>query len=304
MHISRTDLNLLVIFDAIYTQGGVTKAAEVLNLTQPTISHALARLRERVGDQLFVRHGQKLVPTPVAHKMIGPVRSALQTIETTLADLEGFDPATAQQAFTIGIHPLMEDMLVRPLCARIFSIAPGVTLNSVLLDRRTVEADLASGVLNAAIDVFLPLPGTIHRQRISSGTAVVVARPGHPALEKPVTLETYLEQRHILVSARRQGPGPEDIALARLGHTRTVALRCQQIATAMQVVAHSDMILTMAESYAAYANSQYGNRIVPAPFKAPAIETFLYWHANSDLDQANSWLRAMIAETVSTPSRN
>ena len=300
MRIARTDLNLLVILDAIYTQGGVTRAAEVLNLTQPTISHALGRLRERLDDPLFVRHGQKLVPTPVARKIIGPVRSALQTIETTLSDLEGFDPATAGMTFTVGIHPLMEDMVFRPLAGRLRQAAPNVAIASVLLDRRNLEADLASGVLNAAIDVFLPLPDAIHRKRISSGRMIVVARGDHPQVGDHLDLETYLSLGHVLVSARRQGQGPEDFALARAGLSRHIAIRCQQISTGMQLVAASDLVMTMSETYASRANRVYRNRIVAAPFDAPAIDTFLYWHANSDFDHANAWLRNMIEETATT----
>ncbi|MBL4599525.1 MAG: LysR family transcriptional regulator [Rhizobiaceae bacterium] len=300
MHISRTDLNLLVIFNAIYTQGGVTKAAETLNLTQPTISHALGRLRERVNDPLFVRHGQKLVPTPAAHKMIEPIRNALQTIETALSDLDGFDPSTTQMTFTIGIHPLMEDMLFRPLIDKLQKLAPSISIASVLLDRRNVEADLSSGVLNSAIDVFLPLSNSIQRRKISTSPVVVVARKDHPALAKKFTLEKYLTMHHIIVSSRRQGQGPEDVALARLGHSRHISLRCQQISTAMQIVTNTDMILTMSETFARRANILHGNKIFPAPFEAPAIDTYLYWHSNSDHDQANSWLRQIIEESVAS----
>lgn len=298
MHISRTDLNLLVIFNAIYTQGGVTKAANVLNLTQPTISHALARLRERVNDPLFVRHGQKLVPTPAAHKIIEPIRNALQTIETTLADLEGFNPATAQLTFTIGIHPLMEEMFFSQLVDNLQQLAPSVGISSALLDRRDIEADLSSGVLNAAIDVFLPLSNTILREKISTSSVVVVARKDHPAFSNKLTLKSYLASKHIIVSSRRQGQGPEDIALARSGQSRNIAVRCQHISTAMQIVTNTDLLLTMAETYAQRANVLHGHQLVAAPFETPKIDTYLYWHSNSDHDQANSWLRKTIAESV------
>ncbi|PHP65910.1 LysR family transcriptional regulator [Zhengella mangrovi] len=298
MHISRVDLNLLVVFDAIYTQSGVTKAAETLNLTQPTISHALARLRDHVGDPLFVRQGQKLVPTPAAHKMISPVRRALQTIETTLADLEGFEPATARMTFKLGIHPLTENLLFSPLAERLQQTAPGIGLSSVLLDRRNIEADLAAGIFNVAVDIFLPLPETIMRRRMSGGRSVVVVRQDHPLAHRGMTLDDYLAQRHIIVSTRRQGLGPEDIALSRLGKSRTIALRCQQLGTAMDVVSRSDLVLTMSETFARRSNRLHGNSFLPLPFDVQEIEFYLYWHRNSDSDQANRWLRDQLVSAI------
>lgn len=298
MHISRMDLNLLVVFDAIYTLGGVTRAAETLNLTQPTISHALSRLRDYVDDPLFVRQGQKLVPTPAAHKMIGPVRNALQTIETTLADLQGFEPATARMSFTLGIPPLMEDALFSPLADRLQRLAPGIAVSSVLLDRRNVESDLAAGIINVAVDVFQVLPETILRRRMSTGRTVVVARQGHPVVDGDISLSDYLAQRHIMVSSRRRGRGIEDLALSRAGQSRRIALRCQQLGTGMEIVSRTDLLLTVAESFARRANRLHGNQIVPAPFDVQEIETYLYWHANSDADHANRWLRDMIIDTM------
>ncbi len=294
MHISRTDLNLFVVFETIYSQGGVTRAAEVLNLTQPTISHALSRLRERVGDPLFVRHGQKLVPTPLAQKMISPIRDAIKLFEKTLGELDGFDPMTAEINFTIGMRSLMENTFYLPLVLLLQQNAPSVTASSSQIDRKSLEADLSSGTLNAAIDVFLPLSSDVKREHLSSSPSVVVARRGHPLVSGKVDLETYLELDHLIVTSRALGHGPEDIALYRIGKQRRVMARCQQINTGMRIVAASDVVLTMSETFARRANIWFDNQMVPAPFNAPQIDTYLYWHSNSDSDQANKWLRGMI----------
>ena len=290
----RADLNLLVIFEAIYTQGGVTRAAEVLHLTQPTISHALARLREWIGDPLFVRHGQRLVPTPVAHKMIAPVRRALQTIDTTLGELKEFDPGSARMAFSLGLHPLMENTIYFPLVRAVRAQAPFVSISSVHFERRNLEADLSSGALNAAVDVFLPVPDTICKQHILQTGTVVIARRGHPGIDGELDLEAYLALEHIVVSLRRQGGGPEDVALAREGRTRNVVARCQHINTALRIVATSDLVLTMSDTFANHASALFDNRVYPAPFATPPVDAYLYWHANSEADQANQWLRAQI----------
>lgn len=299
MNISRTDLNLFVVFEAIYSQGGVTRAAEMLHLTQPTISHALGRLRERVGDPLFVRHGQRLMPTPLAHKMIGPTREALKLFARTLAELDGFDPATAEMHFSIGMRSLMENSFFLPLVMRVNRLAPRVTLASAQLDRRRIEGDLSSGELNAAIDVFLPLGAGIRREHLLSSPSVVVARQGHPLVQGRISLEDYLALDHVIVTSRPRGAGPEDIALSREGQTRRIAARCQQVSTAMRAVAASDLVLTVAENFARQANTWFGNQIVPVPFEAPRIDAYLYWHSNTDADPANQWLRHTIKSCVS-----
>lgn len=298
MHISRTDLNLFVVFEAVYSQGGVTRAAEALNLSQPTISHALARLRERLGDPLFVRHGQKLVPTPLAQKIITPTRTALKLFERTLDEAEGFDPASVEINFSIGMRSLMESTFLMPLILLINESAPGVSVTSNFLDRRRMEAAMAAREVNAVIDVFLPLPGTIHREHLSSAPQVVVARKGHPLVDGEIDVQTYLACEHVLVTSRPTGPGPEDIALSRNGQARNIRARCQQINTAMRVVSSSDMLLTMSETFARRANLLFENQLVALPFEAPLIDTYLYWHDNTDADAANQWFRSAVKAAV------
>lgn len=299
MNISRTDLNLFVVFEAIYSQGGVTRAAEVLHLTQPTISHALGRLRDRVGDPLFVRHGQRLVPTPLAQKLIGPVREALRLFEHTLGELDGFDPATADVQFSIGMRSLMENTFSLPLVMALKPVAPKVTIASTPLDRKRIESQLSSGELNAAIDVFLPLSPDIRRELLISSKSVVVARRGHPAVRGEISLEDYLAQDHILVTSRSRGLGPEDMSLSRDGKTRQIKARVQEINTAMRAVASTDMLLTVVEAFALPANVWFDNQIVALPFEAPRVDAYLYWHTNVDADPANRWLREMVGNSIS-----
>ncbi len=298
MHISRTDLNLFVIFEAIYSQGGVTRAAETLNLSQPTISHALARLRERVDDPLFVRKGQSLMPTPAAQKMIGPVREALKLFERTLGELDGFDPTTAQMSFSLGMRSLMESTYLLPLVLQLKETAPGVSIGSCTFDRRRLESVLASGEVNAVIDVFLPASPEIRREHLGASPTVVIARKNHPLLKGGIDLESYIAADHVIVTSRPQGQGPEDIALSRVGKHRRIVARCQQINTAMRLVASSDMLLTMAEAFALRANTSFDNQLVAAPFKTEGVDTYLYWHDNADADPANRWFRSMVRATV------
>ena len=294
VNVSRVDLNLFVVLDAIYTEGGITRASERLNLTQPAISHALSRLREVVGDPLFVREGHAMAPTPAAHALIGPVRRALREIEGSLNQLKRFDPATSTRAFRIGMRHIVESSALPGLARRIRCQAPHVRLAAVHHDRDALHGALATGELDAVIDVLLPRVPQVSYERLAGGNMVVAMRAGHPRLADTLDLATYLELEHVMASSRRAGPGLEDLALERLGHERRVVVRCQHHWTACQVVAGSDLLLTLPARYAGRANAALGNRLFPFPLDAPANDLYLYWHANLEDEPGNHWLREQI----------
>ena len=294
MHISRVDLNLFVVLDAIFTEGGITKASQKLHLTQPAVSHALGRLRELFDDPLFLREGRAMVPTPLARSLIEPVRRSLRELEVTLNELERFDPATTQKRFTVAVRDVLESTLLPPLMQRVTATAPQIDIAAIRVDRRQLESELAMGALDAAIDVLLPLSSKIQRTRIALDPIVVVVRKSHPRIKGRFDLETYIKQEHVLVSSRRSGPGLEDIELSRLGLQRRVRLRCQHYFAACQVVSQTDLVLTMPERHARITNQPFGNQILPFPVETSQLDAYLYWHANVDNEPASRWLRAQL----------
>jgi len=217
VHISRFDLNLLVVFDAIYREGSATKAAAKLNLTQPAISHALGRLRALLDDPLFERTGRSFAPTAGARSLIDPVRQALRTLDVALTQLGQFEPGKAERRFVIGTRDVLESTVLPALMQRIGASAPYVDVASVRADRKSLESGLASGLIDVAMDMLLPLSEEIRRRRVEMDRLVVVARRGHSAFVDNLDLSTYLRLDHILVSSRRHGGGLEDLELARLG---------------------------------------------------------------------------------------
>ena len=297
MHLNRIDLNLFVVLDAIYTEGGITRAAGKLHLTQPAISHALARLREMFGDPLFERDGRAMVPTPLARRMIEPLRRTLRSLEITLNEVSQFDPATSEKRFTVAVRDVLESTLLPPFMQRVTRLAPKIEIAVVRAHRRELESELAMGTVDAAMDVLLPLSESIRRKRVALDPLVVVARKGHPAVRRRLNLVTYLKQDHILVSSRRSGPGLEDVELSRQGLQRRIRLRCQHYFSACRVVSQTDLILTMPESYARIASRFFDNLVLPLPFVMPTLDAYLYWHANSDAEPANRWLREQLIQS-------
>lgn len=300
MDITRADLNLFVVFDAIYTQGGVSRAASHLNLSQPAISHALARLRDQIGDPLFVRQGQKLAPTPKAEAMAASVRQALDLLGTAAGERAEFDPATSDKHFAIGMRSLMESSYLLSLFNIFQGTSENLTLSSVSFDRQRMRASLASRDLDAVIDVFQPIQEGVQRLHLSTENTVVVARRGHPVIDETLDLEKYLSSSHVCVTSRPKGHGPEDVALSRLGKTRTIAARCQQINTAMRLVSMSNHVLTMSETFARRANIWFDHQILRSPLEMAQTDIYLYWHQNAENDPAHTWLRQAIVAAASS----
>lgn len=298
MQLSRIDLNLFTVFDAIYREGGITAAAKRLHLSQPAISHALGRLRELLGDPLFERLGNDMVPTPLARSLAASIGKSLGNLEDVLHRAGHFDPSTSQRRFTLAVRNSLEGAFLPPLAAMLAREAPGIDVAAVRIERRDLEDDLQSGELDAAIDVALTTSGDVRRERLGAEPLVVLARREHPRVRAALDAQTYLALEHVLVTGRRRGGGFEDIALNRLGLERRIRVRCQQHTAACDVVGQSDLLATMSRNQAELANHRTGNQMLPFPFDVAPMEFFLYWHANVDADMANRWFRQCVTEIL------
>ena len=295
MNLSRIDLNLFTVFDAIYREGGITPASKRLHLSQPAVSHALARLRELLDDPLFERRGNDMVPTPMARSLAVTIAGSLGNLERMMQRAGTFDPASSTRSFTIAMREAHEVTMLPGLVARVHSEAPHIDIATVRIERRDLEEDLQSGELDIALDVALPLSAEVRREPLTSEAMVVLACRDHPLIRGALDLETYLALDHILVTGRRHGGGYEDVALGRLGMSRHIRVRCQHHVAASEMVSQSDMLVTMTGIQARLANQQTTNQMLAFPVEIPQLESFLYWHANADADPASRWLRKLIA---------
>lgn len=299
-HVRRTDLDLLRVLDAIHAEGGVTRAAERLNLSQSAISHSLARLRQVFGDKLFMRDGRQLSATPLTRDLIGPLRQGLQALDRLVANAGRFSPATAEAQYTISLRDPTETLMLPRIMRQIAQAAPGVALRTVQVRRRNLEAALATGAVSLATDIALPLSESVRRQKLSADRMVVVARRGHPQLRKGLSLESYLAQDHVMVTSRRQGPGLEDVELSKRDLRRRVRLRCRNYLAALGAVAETDLLLTMAERYAHRFAPGLRLQVLPLPLRMPTLDLYLYWHASADGDAASRWLRGLVVDSFRT----
>jgi DNA-binding transcriptional LysR family regulator len=307
VHLSQVDLNLFVVLEAIYREGNLTRAGRQLQLTQPAMSHALKRLRELLKDPLFIREGANMVPTPFSRNMINDVRQALQILEVNLYENRNFDPAHTRRNFMVGFWELMEATILPALAGTLMRAAPEISITTLRVKRREIEAELSSGALDLALDVPINMSDNIRRKPLFSDRVVVVARQGHPAIGRDLDLETYLSQEHILVSSRRYGPSLVDTELNRKGKGRRIVLRCQNYFAACRIASETNMLLTMPEHYAEMLNSRFDNRLYPFPLKSlQTLDIHMYWHESADNDPPNRWLREEIAriadESINVPA--
>ena len=295
MHMSRIDLNLFTVFDAIYREGGITAASKRLHLSQPAVSHALARLRELLQDPLFERQGNEMIPTPRARALASTIARSLGSLERMLQGATEFDPQTAQRCFVIAMRESHELWLLPALNAELSPAQPGIQFACVRNERRDLEDDLRAGELDLALDIALPLPAEIRRVRVQTTPVVVLARRGHPALQGSLDLETYLAQEHVLVTGRRRGFGYEDAVLERLGRSRRIRVRCQLHRAASELVRRSDLLVTMPRDQALAVNDAPENQLFPFPIEVAPFESYLYWHANVEEDPGHRWFRGLVA---------
>jgi len=291
----RLDLNLLTVFDTIYREGSLTRAAKSLHLTQPAISHSLSRLREHFNDPLFTRQGNRMVPTPLARRFLESMRPGLTQIQSAVTQFHAFDPATQRKTYALGLRDVLESTFLPELVSQLAPY-PEMEIVSRRVARRDMEAQLAAGKLDFAIDVLLPVSSQTRHELLRQDRLVVLARKDHEVVRNGLDMERYLAASHILVSSRSEGPGIEDFELSRHGVQRDIRLRCQHYYAACRVVETSDLLLTMPETYARLIANQAGIEVMAPPVQMPSIDVHLYWHKAYEKEPALKWLHTLLRQ--------
>lgn len=293
----RADLNLLAVFDVVYRERNLTRAARQLSLSQSAVSHALARLRDRLGDPLFLRQGRGVIPTPRAEQLAPGVQAALAQLDEVLRPGAAFDPRRDLRRLTLAMPDELEPLVLPTLARQILDVAPQALIASVRLDRSALRSDLGAGRLDLCIDVARPTePEVLHEPWRQHRLCVVSAR------QRRLSVESYLAADHVAVSSRRTGPTLEDFHLGRLGLQRRVALRCQNYEAACRVVAESDMLLTMPREHAVLLRPVLGVRLLALPMELPPIDLHLYWHRQAENLPAQRWLRECLRRVAALRS--
>lgn len=289
---NRLDLNLLKVFEAVYREQNLTRAASSLSLSPSAVSHALRRLREHLNDPLFVKEGRNMRPTPICARMAPELLEEISRLRAILQSWGQFDPVKSKIVFKIGMPDALEVLLLPELIEKMRSLAPHISVIGTRYDRREMVAGLAGNTLDICVDVSLPLSKQLRHQPLLSEQWCIVSR-GTSVNSR----QEYSNAEHIAVSTRAIGTVLEDTALISQGIERDVRVRCQNYHCAIEIVERSDHILTMPKRLAKVIASSEKFIIQDVPFPMPAIDLNLYWHSDNDDDPANKWLREIVRET-------
>ncbi len=291
MNLHKVDLNLFIVFDVIYRERNLTKAAESLHITQPAVSNSLNRLRQTFNDRLFVRQSGNMVPTPLAESIVDRVRRALSQLESSISEHDDFDPATSDKKFSFAMNDTAESYLLPLLMSHLETTAPGISIESFSVPRQDIPREFAAGEIDFALDVPLINEPFLINEPLIQDRYVCVARHHHPQLkDDTLTLEEYLSLPHIHISSRRKGQGYIDLHLNRLGLQRNIQLRVQHSRAAPLIVAKTNLVLTIPETLA----REHELKIFELPFELPKIDWHLYWPASHINNKAHNWMRTTL----------
>ena len=303
MHLKEVDANLLVILDALLVDASVTRAAERLGRSASAISHALAKLREIFADELFVRAGQRLVPTARALELAPTVHVILAGMESLLRPAKPFDPRDAERDFAMTASEAGDLILVQPLRRRLEVLAPSVRVGWMPgQGEETIDA-LRQGRCHFAIDIeSMPLPAPdIRVLMLYDDSLATVARSGHPLSGLEPGAESFAARDHIAVSAL---PTIEllDRELAKHRLTCSIAAQVPSVLAGLLLTLNSDALLTLPATLASILENQFALARVKLPIEDISVPVRLLWHSSYDRDECHNWVRDEIA-TLARESR-
>jgi DNA-binding transcriptional LysR family regulator len=307
------DLNLLRVLDVLMQERRVATAAQRLQLSQPAVSNALARLRKAMGDELLTRAPNGMEPTEFAKSLHATLQPALQAIEQSLQAKAAFDPASSRWQARIAMTDIGEIVFLPALLAHAAQAAPGLTIET-LRDSQAKSFASASGITTAMaegrVDLAMGwLPDVtqgLYQRKLFSQHYVCIARTGHPLLsnrvggKKPkLTIDKFLSAEHIAIRAEGTGHTKADETLqgmGKAGQQRKVKLRVPSFLSVPQIVSQTDLIATVPEKLAEQCAKPFQLQVIPHPVDMPAFELKMFWHRRVHTDPANQWLRALIVE--------
>ncbi|MGW6917889.1 LysR family transcriptional regulator [Kitasatospora sp. NPDC054939] len=291
------DLNLLTALDALLEEGSVAGAAARLHVTAPAMSRSLGRIRKATGDQILVRTGRSMVPTPRALAIRAQVHALVQQAHHLLSAQQELDLAALDRVFTVRWHDALTAACGTALTVAVHRQAPGARLR-LSAEPGTDDAELRRGEVDLESGSGIPTLSDIRHRLVGSDRLIVAVRPGHPLAEGPLSIERYAAAEHLTVSRRGSLRDPIDDALTTRGLERRVVAAGPTTAFALQLALDTDLVVAVPDAVTRAAREQLGLTTLPLPLPLPDVPLYLLWHQRHDDDRAHTWLRDLAAETV------
>ncbi|WP_027168888.1 LysR family transcriptional regulator [Mesorhizobium sp. WSM3224] len=303
MRFKGLDLNLLVVFDALMSERKLTAAARTINLSQPAMSAAVARLRDFFRDELFTMRGRALVPTPRAEGLAPAVREALLHIQLSIISWDVFDPAQSERRFRISLSDFMTLVFFQKVIERVAQEAPAVSFELLPL------ADDPNELLRRGEVDFLILPevfisGSHPRATLFDDTLVCVGCPTNKLLSPQLTFEQYKSMGHVAPHfGRALQPSMEEWFLLEHGIDRRIEVVVQNFSMIPPVLSGTDRIATVPSRLVEHFATSIPLRIVDLPWPLPAFTEIVQWPALHNSDSASIWMRGILMEEAARMAR-
>jgi DNA-binding transcriptional LysR family regulator len=302
--LSRTDLNLLVLFEAVNKEKHVGRAAERLNISPSAVSHGLGRLRRMLNDPLFLRTPKGVVATARAEELAEPIAQILAQARNVISTAEPFDAATSTRRFTIGAPDGVSAVFLPCLLARLEKSAPHVDIgirqllpepreSSPARAWRNAFAELEARTMDVAVVPITDIPARFHSAPLYEEDFVIAMRAGHP-IAKRMELRRYVEARHLVVSLAGDPQGFVDTMLEQQGLRRRTALTVPNFMLALAIAAESDMLVAIPRQFAAIHAPRFDLVTVDPPLPLPRFELLAVAPRAAMMDAGLNWLIGML----------
>lgn len=295
------DLKLLQLLDHIYTTHSVSRAAEKMGLSQPTVSIGLAKLRKALGDPLFVKTSGGMQPTPRTEDLMPSVRQVLAGLSQLLSNVSHFDAASSERTFRICMTDASHITLMPRLFAHVRALAPGIRLEAITIGPN-MAADLQSGQADLALGLIPGLEAGFYQQALFDQDWICLANAQHPRIRKKLSLKDYLSESHVGIVS---GTGAQllDVALQRIGQQRRVHLALPGFLGLSAILLSSDLIATLPRHIGETLARSAGLKVLPCPLPIDGFTVKQHWHTRFHQDPANRWLRAICTELFQSSKR-
>jgi LysR family nod box-dependent transcriptional activator len=305
MRYHSVDLNLLVIIDALLTEGNVSRAAGRLNVSQPAVSNALGRLREHFADELFVAVGRRMVPTELAQRLAGPVRQILQQSQAVIQERSGFDPTSSDRRFYVAVSDYEGSVFMPQVASHLAAVSPGIRLSLRLsISHAQPALPQVTEILEQRYNDFVVLPERLGspqhpREWLFDEQYLCIAWNGNQQIGATLTLDKYFELQHVVAEFADNRTGSFDAdALEPPGQIRRVGIAVEQFTLIPDYVVGSQRIATMHAALARKFAQCYPLRLFPVPLAIPPLPIIAQWNRIRETDPGMQWFLSQLREVA------
>ena len=302
MDISKVDLNLLRVFQAIAEENSLTAAGQRLGLSQPAVSYSLGRLRAMFNDPLFVRAGNAMQATPVALELLVPIQRAMMNFQAALNFGEQFKPRQSKRTFRLAMSDLGEMTFLPPLCEQLGQLAPHVHLEVVNMPLSLIVDHLRSGQLDFAVGNLASIKDLTNYTTLFHEAYVCMTSAPIENSQPQLSVEDYLSKQHILVSSIENNHQQVEQYLRDVNIRRTIALQVPHFSVVPQILACTDWMVTLPKRAAESLDQGRRFATYDLPVTIPDVEVTVHWHQDFQNTEASIWFRELLISTLSDPA--